>query len=184
MIPMSLARDFLTITADREALASLFIEATIELLEQQTARLWKYRTSHVTVENIDLPGRTYVWAPLFPLASVSLREWSKLDTAPIEVPTTDYQVDMRRGRITRLRQADWLQFLEITMTGGYTEETCPQGARLAVLTQAKYTMQRTSDASIAVRYQAMRGGSVGFAAEEMHPLFRAYCESERVDHGF
>jgi hypothetical protein len=76
----------------------------------------------------------------------------------------------------------WRDFVEVTITGGYTEATLPAHVRRVLLLQLQFMQQRHDSKVVAVNYySAGKGGAQTFMDADYHPAFKQLAGSLRRD---
>jgi hypothetical protein len=199
----------------KAARAQELADEVVDLFEQLTDRLWSWRTNQVARFS-PTAGDDSLWLSLYPVAEVvSLSEWtpeglqayglflpfaivdetqpSTEATAQVAL-TSDYDVDMEMGRITKTRVNPWARRLMVTYSGGYTSKnapltvtlgdlssyavpTTPTSIKMALLTQVEFMMSRNDGGKLVLKSQAFKGGAGVLMDADLHPKFAMAVES-------
>lgn len=154
--------------------------AAIAAWESATGRIWNYRTGHTqrwTIPHID--PRETLWLELYPLETISVKVWNRsqreADAETISADDLDAELDI--GAI-RLVGSKWSGCIKATMTGGYTNLTCPPDVREALITQVTHWFHRNSPDNVAVTSKSVGpDATTVMAAADYCELFKATARS-------
>lgn len=181
MISISRMRENIPALASKDAELEALRSAVEQQFEELTGFLWAERTAYVAVLENSLRGeeRDTVWVPLAPVTALTLVEEKMRSpgAAWSTVASTDYELVGQR-RLNKLT-GDWADLVRVTLTGGYSDTTCPADLQNALLVQAKLLQARTSDTMIALSQQAVEKTSANLLAPDLHPLFAQAVRSRR-----
>lgn len=149
-------------------------------LETRTNRLWLYREDYE--QQFQPEGRSgSLRLKLTPVDEITtVQEWLGTEqfADATTVPTTEYQVNLESGRLTRWGTTcgyTWKDFVKVTYSGGYTSDTCPLDVQHAIEIQLKYMLERWQMSNVSVRNKTIAKNSSQFITDTLHPVFRDAC---------
>ena len=182
MLKLSTLRQVLAGTD--EVTLKLQRDSVVKLFERNTRRLWQYRKEHVMSIYLDpMERRVNLFVDLFPISKLDkIETWSLIETDKELLVDTAYKAIADKGRIIRIDGDYWQDYIEVTVTGGYTEdqfeEQFPEVVA-AMIIQCNFTQQRNSKMNVHLATQAFEKGTTAFLKPELHPQFQMVCDLHR-----
>jgi len=161
----------------------LDLNAVVAQWERLTAKLWKIRsgvTKTFRPTNTDI----FLWIPLLPVTSLSIKEWDD-DVKFASATTTDpaeYELNAKTGSI-RLIKAErdlsrWSHNVEATFSGGYADDAWPEDVVQVCLRQLRYGRVRSNAQRLGIESTAVSTGTTSYMKDTYLPEFletaRAY----------
>ncbi len=151
-------------------------QEVIDLWETETGRPWNERTGFVEI--LEPASRTTqdLFLDVEPVATVTeVKERSLTESAWTIVPATEYELIAPR-RLHRF-SGYWTGMVRVTYTGGTTD--APADVKRALLLQARFLIDRMSDAKLITQSQNFEGGAGVFVPANLHPFFKSLAEAKR-----
>jgi hypothetical protein len=165
-------------------------DAVVEQWESATGRPWRAETDRVEIHEPEHHRTSKLWLRLAPVQSVTLVEvshhgidWVETDAWALTAPAT-----------LRRIAGYWAPMVRVTYSGGYTADDGsptpspspspafpppPADVVEALLTQARFLIQRNAGINLTVAAQAFQGASVTYHPADRHPLFTAAVRRRR-----
>lgn len=152
-----------------EVALKLVADAVNQQWETHTRRAWGYMDSFQEEVTLDDPRDQYFWLRRYPVVNLLLVEYRERDGTWIAVDAEAYDFSGRVGRIERLEGDRWSgRTLRVTAEGGIE---VPADALRAMVTQAKFLLQRGNGSNVMLRSQGYAGGSTNLLDADLHPEF-------------
>lgn len=177
LVSIQAVREKLKVSSEAELqVVTSTLSGVISSFEKMTNRLWVRREEFVQRLRLLSMERDsgYINLTLYPVEELTLLEWDtgvSIDDAE-EVEAEDLDIDQTRGILTRV-VGGFSDNLQITSTGGFTEETCPADVRTGIIEQVKFLYNRLQPGKIDVSNLATeQGGVVTLLRADIHPLFQ------------
>lgn len=183
MITLKELRQHVKLEADLEDDMPLVLQSIIDEFESLSGRLWAYRDGYVDYQTVYPLNVKCLWAPLFPLTSIAIREWSDFEVeADVEdTDPTEYQASLQTGRITRYKTSWFKQNVRMTLSGGYTPDTAPADVKLAIIQQVKFTIRRFDSQTIQLKTRSINRNVATFIDDAVCPAMQAVITRVRRD---
>lgn len=168
MISLLKLRSRIPVATDQAILVEEIRESVMDQFESLSGWIWREYTDEVVVLEPDTERSLTLCIPYKNITTLTTVRTRSLGNATwTTLPVTSYD-SAELNRLVRIGQT-WEELIELTITGGYA--AAPEDIQEALITQAKFQLDRFSDEKISINSQGSKGGSAQYIDSPHHPHF-------------